>query len=113
MSSIADLVAVSAVSIAELEYGVGAAADPVERQLRRRRLQLVADTMEMIPFDNATARSYGVLANLVRQAGRNPRPRRHDLLIAATAEQHGLSLATRNPDDFRHLEGVLHVVAVD
>lgn len=112
LSSVADLVAVSAISVAELEYGVGAAADPVERQRRRRRLQLVVDTLEVVPFDSAAAESYGVLANIVRLAGRNPRPRRLDLLIAATAERHGLSVATRNARDFSHLESVLHVIEV-
>ncbi|GAA1263552.1 hypothetical protein GCM10009609_28360 [Pseudonocardia aurantiaca] len=111
-ASIADEVAVSAVSVAELEYGVGAAKDPVERQRRRRRLQIVTGTMEVIPFDAAVAESYGMLANVIRAGGRDPRPRRLDLLIAATAEWHGLSLATRNVDDFRLLDRVLHVIGV-
>ena len=112
IASIADVVTVSAITVAELEYGVGAASDPVERQRRRRRLQLVVDAIEVIPFDLATAVSYGLLANVIRAAGRDPRPRRLDLLIAATAERNGLSLATRNAADFRHLERVLHVVEV-
>jgi Predicted nucleic acid-binding protein, contains PIN domain len=112
VASIADVVAVSAITVAELEYGVGATADPLERQRRRRRLQAVADAVDVILFDLATAESYGVLANMIRTAGRDPRPRRLDLLIAATADRHGLSLATRNPTDFRHLERVLDVIAV-
>lgn len=112
LASIADFVAVSAITVAELEYGVGAAADPVERQRRRRREQLVVGTFDVLPFDIAVAESYGLLANLVRAAGRDPRPRRLDLLIAATAERHGLSLATRNAADFRYLERVLDLVEV-
>jgi predicted nucleic acid-binding protein len=112
LASVADLAAISAITVAELEYGVDAAKDPLERQRRRRRLQAIADVMEVLAFDVDTAQSYGMMANLVRTAGRDPRPRRLDLLIAATAERHGLSLATRNPDDFRHLERVLHVVPV-
>lgn len=111
LASIADFVAVSAITVAELEYGVGAAADPVERQRRRRREQLVVGTFDVLPFDIAVAESYGLLANLVRAAGRDPRPRL-DLLIAATAERHGLSLATRNAADFRYLERVLDLVEV-
>lgn len=110
--SIAGAVSISAITIAELEYGVDAADDPLERQQRRSRLQRLVHAFDVIPFDLAAAQTYGLLANLVRAAGRNPRPRRIDLLIAATAVRHGLGLATRNADDFRHLERVLEVVAV-
>lgn len=112
MVSIADTLSVSAVSVAELHYGVGAAVDPVEQHHRRRRLRLVTDTYDVLSFDVDAAESYGLVTDLVRQAGRNPRPRRIDLLIAATAIQHGLALATRNAADLRHLERVLAVVAV-
>jgi predicted nucleic acid-binding protein len=112
LATVADRVAVSAITVAELEYGIGAATDAIERQRRRQRLQIVRDAMDILPFDAAVAESYGVLANLVRTAGRNPRPRRLDLLIAATAERHGLSLATRNVADFRHLDRVVHVLEV-
>ncbi len=54
---IADFVAVSAITVAELEYGVGAAAGPVERQRRRRREQLVVDTFDVIAFDIAAVQS--------------------------------------------------------
>ena len=112
LASIADFVTVSVITVAELEYGIGAAADLVERQRRRRREQLVVDPFDIVPFDIAAAESYGLLASLARAAGRDPRPWRPDLLIAATAERHGLSLATRNAADFRYLERVLDVVEV-
>jgi len=111
-ASFADEVSVSAVTVGELHYGVGASTDPVEQLHRRQRLQLVLDTYDVLPFDADVAESYGLLANMVRQAGRNPRPRRMDLLIAATAVRHGFSLATRNAADLRHLERVLTVVDV-
>lgn len=111
-ASFADLVSVSAVTVGELHYGVGASMDPVEQLHRRQRLRLVLDTYEVLPFDAEVAEFYGLLANVVRQAGRNPRPRRMDLLIAATAVRHGLSLATRNGAGLRHLERVLTVIDV-
>lgn len=111
-ASFADLVSVSAVTVGELHYEVGASMDPVEQLHRRQRLRLVLDTYEVLPFDAEVAEFYGLLANVVRQAGRNPRPRRMDLLIAATAVRHGLSLATRNGVDLRHLERVLTVIDV-
>jgi len=112
IASFADEVSVSAVTVAELHYGVGASSDPIQQLHRRRRLQLVLDTYDVIPFDAEAAEFYGLLANVVRQAGRNPRPRRMDLLIAATAVRHGLSLATRNGTDLRHLDRVLTVIDV-
>jgi toxin FitB len=111
-ASSADYVAVSAVTVAEPEYGVGASADAEERLRRRRRLGTIVDAMDVIPLDIAVAGSYGLLANMVRAAGPNPRPRRLDLLIAATAERHGLGLATRDARDFRVLDRVVHVIEV-
>jgi len=111
-ASFADEVSVSAVTVAELHYGVGASTDPVQQLHRRQRLQLVLDTCDVLLFDAEAAELYGLLANVVRQAGRNPRPRRMDLMIAATALRHGFSLATRNGADLRHLERVLTVIDV-
>ncbi|MDN5747430.1 MAG: hypothetical protein L0H64_02715 [Pseudonocardia sp.] len=74
LASIADVVAVSAISVAELEYGVDATDDLVERQRRRRRLSVIVEEIEVIiPFDEAVAESYGLLANLVRAAGGDTR----------------------------------------
>lgn len=112
IASFADVVSVSAVTVAELHYGVDASRDPVDQLRRRQRLRLILDTYDVLPFDAEAAEFYGLLANVVRQAGRNPRPRRMDLLIAATAVRHGLSLATRNAADLRHLERVLTVIDV-
>ena len=112
IASFADVVSISAMTVAELHSGVGVSADPVDQLHRRQRLRLVLDTYDVLPFDAEVAEFYGLLANVVRQAGRNPRPRRMDLLIAATAVRHGFSLATRNAADLRHLERVLTVIDV-
>jgi predicted nucleic acid-binding protein len=39
----------------------------------------------VLPFDMPAARLYGTMAALVKRSGREPRPRRMDLQIAATA----------------------------
>lgn len=111
-ASFADVVSVSALTVGELYYGIGATADPVEQLHRTYRLRYLLDTYDVLPFDAYVAESYGLLANLVRQAGRDPRPRRLDLLIAATAVHHGFALATRNAVDLRHLQRVLAVINV-
>ncbi|MQA61614.1 MAG: PIN domain-containing protein [Actinophytocola sp.] len=103
--------AVSAVTVAELAYGVDV-SDPVERHARSERYQATINHFEVIPFDLGAAKLYGVLASLVRGSGRNPRPRRMDLQIAATAATHELPLLTRNGADFEGLQRVVDVVAM-
>ncbi|GAA4387921.1 type II toxin-antitoxin system VapC family toxin [Tsukamurella soli] len=110
IADVADEVAVSAVTIAELQYGVAVASDPLTQMSRRRRVQTILDRFEVLSFDATTAEYYGALAGLVRQHGRNPRPRRMDLQIAASAVQHGLILLTRNGDDFTGLHSALAVI---
>ncbi|MHB2024801.1 MAG: PIN domain-containing protein [Mycobacteriales bacterium] len=110
VAQVADEVAVSAVTIAELHYGVDAASDPLTQMARRRRVQAILDRFEVLSFDVLAAEYYGALASLVRQHGRSPRPRRMDLQIAATAARHGLTLLTRNGSDFSGLESALAVV---
>lgn len=107
----ADELAVSIITVAELQYGL-TSGDPLEALNRRRRLQVVLDSYEVLPLDLPTTELYGVLAGIVRDGGRNPRPRRFDLLIAATAARHQMPLLTRDRDGFRGLEHVLSVVEV-
>ena len=103
--------AVSAVTIAELSYGLNT-DDPVARYARSERYHAVVEAFEIWPFDLAAAKTYGPLAGLVRASGRSPRPRRLDLQIAATAVAHAAPLLTRNPRDFAGLARMLDVIAV-
>ncbi|MCP2181243.1 hypothetical protein LY12_002520 [Prauserella alba] len=109
VAALVDEVAVAAISVGELEYGVTAATDPVVQVQRRRALQAVTATFDVLPFDADCAEYYGALAGAVRAAGRDPRPRRLDLQIAATAVRYGLVLLTRNADDFKGIEESLVV----
>lgn len=110
LSQHADELAVSVITIAELQYGITATADPLEQIRRRQWIHAVLDQFDVLPFDIPTAEYYGALATLVRQRGRNPRPRRMDLQIAATAARHDLALLTRNSDDFTGLETAITVI---
>ena len=110
VAEVCDEVAVSAVMIGELHYGVTAAPDPLTQMYRRRRVQAILDRFEVLPFDAPAAEYCGTLAALVRQIGRNPRPRRMDLQIAATAARYDLMLLTRNCNDFGGLESALEVI---
>ena len=103
--------AVSAVSLAELAFGLDV-DDPIERRARSERYHTVLEQCEVLSFDTGAAEIYGTMTAVVRRAGRNPRPRRIDLLIAATAAAYSMAMLTRNPTDFVGLERLLDVVAV-
>lgn len=96
-------VAISAVSLAELHYGVLVARDPNARAERLHRLSVIETTFDALPVDEAVAREYGRLAAAVVARGRKPRARVADLLIAATARTHDATLLTRNIVDFAGL----------
>lgn len=105
--------AISVVTLAELAAGPHATADTVERARRQDTLQRAEATFEPVPVDGAVARTYGRVYAAVAVAGREARGRRaFDLLIAATALAAELPLYTRNPDDFKGLDGLVEVVAV-
>jgi predicted nucleic acid-binding protein len=106
------LAAVSAVTVAELAAGVHAAQDAVERAGRLELLQRVEAEFAPLPFDVAAARAYGRIAAAVRAAGRSPRARVADQMIAAVAASRGLPLFTTNPSDYHGLDGILNLVPV-
>ena len=106
-------VAVSAITMAELAAGPHAADDLEEQGRRQDRLQRAEATFDPLPFDAASARAYGRVYAAVLAGGRKARGARAvDLLIAATALAADLPLVTRNPVDFRALDGLIDVVAV-
>lgn len=104
--------AICAVTLAELSAGPAATEDPAERARRQDRLQRVEATFEPIAFGAEAARAYGRVHAAVVAAGRQPRRRFADLLIASVAIAEGLPLYTRNPDDFSGLGSLLDVVAL-
>ena len=112
VAPIPGIVAISAATLAELHFGVLVASTPSIRAERLRRLSVIQRHFDALPIDDSVAASYGQLAAAVVEAGRQPRRRTMDLLIAATAHAHGATLYTRNADDFLGLDSLVTVVAV-
>ncbi|MCK9894819.1 type II toxin-antitoxin system VapC family toxin [Frankia sp. AgB32] len=104
--------AVSVISIAELQFGVLVARTPEARANRLARLSALQRRFAPLPVDDAVADSYGRLAARVVEIGRQPRARTMDLLIAATAHAHGASVYTRNAADLAGLEDLITIVTI-
>ncbi|MEU0075388.1 type II toxin-antitoxin system VapC family toxin [Streptomyces sp. NPDC006332] len=112
--------AISAITLAELSAGPhqvrgGEQSDYDEHVERARRmdvLQRAENEFDPIPFDVEAARIYGRICAAVVSAGRKPRRRVADLMIAAVAAAEGLPLFTTNPDDFKGLDDLITIVPV-
>jgi predicted nucleic acid-binding protein len=116
-----DEMAISAVTLAELSAGPhevrrdgeqGLYDEHEERARRTETLQRAESEFDPVPFGTEAARAYGRLVAAVIAAGRKPRRRIADLMIAATAIAEGLALFTTNPDDYAGLGALVRVVPV-
>ncbi|PFH09901.1 tRNA(fMet)-specific endonuclease VapC [Collimonas sp. PA-H2] len=92
-------VVMSAITFAELEYGVAASANPVRE---RQHLAALAEDIPVAPFDCAAASAYGP----IREATRERRKDHLDKLIAAHAVSLDVVLVTNNERDFAVYPGV-------
>jgi predicted nucleic acid-binding protein len=104
--------AISTASLAELHFGVLVTTDLGVRAERLRRLSVLQRTFDALPVDDDVATSYGQLAAAVVAAGRQPRSRVMDILIAATAHAHDARLYTRNASDLAGIEDLVEIVPV-
>jgi predicted nucleic acid-binding protein len=102
-------VAISVISIAELELGVLMARDAGTRGRRLRTLTEVRSLAGALPIDERTASAYAQLAANVLGEGRKPRV--HDTWIAATALTNGAEVWTQDADfsDFADAVPVVRV----
>ena len=104
-------VVVGAISVAELAYGLDVVGG-AEAEARAQRFREVLDNYEILRFGVEEAKLNGAMASLVGIAGRDPRPRRVDLQIAATAAAARFPLLTCDPKDFVGIERLVDVVAL-
>jgi predicted nucleic acid-binding protein len=116
-----DEMAISSVTLAELSAGPhevrpNSEQDMYDEHAERARLlellQRAESEFDPIPFGAEAARIFGRVTAAVITAGRKPRRRIADLLIAAAAIAEGLPLFTTNPGDFTGLDTLLPVISV-
>lgn len=110
-SELPDTMLITAVTLGELSCGPHATDEPARRAGRVAVLQHVEATFDPLPYDQAAARLYGQICAAVRAAGRKPRTRASDLMIAATAASNDLPLYTANPADFKATGDLVEIVA--
>lgn len=93
-------IVMSAITLAELEFGVSVCSDPNREQ---NNLRALIELIEVEPFDNRAARAYGP----VRGATRERKSDHLDKLIAAHAIALGVILVTNNERDFEAYPGLM------
>ncbi|MCX6595599.1 MAG: type II toxin-antitoxin system VapC family toxin [Acidobacteria bacterium] len=96
-----DEVFVPAVTRAELMTGAYKSAAPAQNvQTTLNFLRPIAS----LPFDDQAADHYGQIRASLEQQGQKIGP--NDLMIAAIASTHGLTVVTRNTREFQRVPGV-------
>jgi len=96
-------VAISVVTLAELQLGVLMARRGAIRATRLRTLTAVQNAFAALPIDAEVAQRFGELVAAARRRGRQPKIM--DTWIAATAVVHDLPVYTQD-DDFAAIPGL-------
>lgn len=97
LGELPDRVAISVVTIGELQLGVLNAAD-AETRARRADTLALARAADPIPISEAVMVTWARLVADCRAAGVHRTVRLTDALIAATAIEHGLPVVTQDGD---------------
>ena len=94
-------IAISTITLAELEYGIARSRYP-----DRNRVALLEFLIPftILDFDQAASVEYGHIRSSLETRGRPIGPM--DLLLAAQANSHGLVLVTNNEKEFKRVEGL-------
>ena len=94
-------IALSTVTLAELEYGASKSA---QRERNRRMLLGFASPFRILPFDSADAEVFGLLRSHLERAGTPIGP--YDMQIAAQAVNRNYILVTNNVREFNRIPGL-------
>jgi predicted nucleic acid-binding protein len=110
LGQLPDRVAISVISLGELELGV-LAADDGEVRARRADTLALARKSDPIPVSESVMTAWAHLVNDCRRAGLHRTVRLTDALIAATAVAHGLPVVTQDAD-FDQMANAHHLLRV-
>jgi tRNA(fMet)-specific endonuclease VapC len=92
-----DGIAVSIITYLEAYEGVERSSD---RPAAEAKFQTLMRQVPVLPISRAVARRCASLRHVLRSQGKRVDRRALDLLIAATALEHDLTLVTRNVEDY-------------
>ncbi len=94
-------VAISAITLAELQHGVFKSSNP---QRNSEAVIGLCIPLKILPFDTVAAETYGQVRATLERAGTPIGPL--DTLIAAHAQATGCTLVTNNEREFRRVTGL-------
>jgi tRNA(fMet)-specific endonuclease VapC len=94
-------IAISTITLAELEYGIVRSRYPDRNRVALLEFLL---PLTILDFDQAASAEYGHIRLSLESKGRPIGPM--DLLLAAQASSHGLVLVTNNEKEFKRVEGL-------
>ena len=94
-------VAISSISLYEIEVGIAKSSQPAKR---RRQFDGFLSTVSLVPFDSTAARIAATLRVDLERRGLTIGPL--DNLIAGVALAHRATLVTRNTREFSRLPGL-------
>jgi tRNA(fMet)-specific endonuclease VapC len=101
-SSRPDVLAVSTVTVMEIEYGLALEAARARRL--RPVLEALIGSMAVLPFTSADAAAAAGARAGLRRSGRPIGP--YDVLLAGCALSRGLVLVSANTDEFARVDGL-------
>ena len=94
-------IGISAITLAELEFGISKSIKP---DINRRHLQEFLLPFDILPFDSRAAIEYGAIRHFLEKSGLPIGPL--DTLIAAHALALGACLVTNNEREFNRVPGL-------
>lgn len=96
-------IAISIITYMEVYQGVERSANPEEAETK---VNAFLQSVPLLPFSPTVARRCARLREALRRQGKRVNARALDLIIAATALEHDLTLITRNTEDYADVPGL-------